>query len=219
MALTDGNKTFSNATPASNSATLAHNQDVGSDGLLLAVVTMTNTVNFTSASYGGDPMTLILNQNFGGLSQRQCAFFIKNPKTGSNNFVINFSGQQWNPTSVSLISFLGSSGVGNNGVNGASATPNSQNLSVSNGSMIYATGISINAQSFGYIIDGSTRTNLFSHNTNRQVEAAISAQGLASGSKNVQTLANFGNITNVRIEIQEASSPVGVAEGNWLLLL
>ena len=84
--------------------------------------------------------------------------------------------------------------------------------------MIYLSGISNNSQSYGYIIGGSTRTNLFAHNTNKQVEAAWSATGLPSGATNCTTKADFGNITNVKVEIQEASAPPSGNQGNFLMM-
>ena len=183
MALVDGNKTFVNPTPNANSYTQSHNQNTGSDGLLLVVVTMSNTVDFTGCTYNGVSMTLVRNTNFGGLSQRQACYALTAPATGANDIVVSFSGSQFNPASIVAISFTGASGIGNDGVNGQVTTPNSQSLTVSENSMIYASGISINAQNSNYDIAGSTRTNLFSHNTNRQVEGALSATGLSAGSE------------------------------------
>lgn len=209
MAIAIGNKSNANSTPGATSQTLAHSQNVGSDGLLLVTITMSNSVDFTGCTYNGVAMTLVRNHNFVSESQRQATYVLTSPATGSNNIVFSFSGAQWNPTSVFAVSFTGASGYGAEAITGPSATPNSQSLTISANSIIYATGVSISAQSFGYDIGGSTRTNEFAHNTNRQVEGALSATGLGAGATNVTTKANSGNISNYRIEIQEATASAG----------
>lgn len=210
MALVDGNKTYSNPTPGASSATLAHNQNVGADGALLVVVTMANTVNFSGCTYNGVSMTLVNNAHYSGNSQRQAIYYLSSPATGSNNVVVSFTGNQWNPISFVCISFTGAAATaGAVASNGFSTTPNSQTLTIAANSMIYASGISNNAQSFGYDIAGSTRTNLFTHNSNKIVEGALSATGLSAGSTNVTTKADTGTISNHRVEIQEAGGGGG----------
>lgn len=204
MAIAIGNRTTSNLNPNGNIQTLAHTMNTGADGLLFVVITMPNTVNFSSVTFDGTAMTQVRNQNFSGLSQRQGTFYLLNPNTGNKNIVVNFSGSQFNSTSILAQSFTGASGIGNDSNTGALTSPNSQSLTVSENSVIYATGISSNAQSFGYDIGGSTRTNLFTHNTNKIVEGALSATGLSAGAQNVTTKADFGTVTNYSVEILEA---------------
>ena len=204
MALTIGTKSNANATPGASTQTLSHNQNVGDDGLLLVVITMPNSVDFTGCTYGGNTMTLIRNTNYTGLSQRQASYYIQTPPTGANNIVVSFTGSQWNNSSIFAVSFTGAGGIGNDASTDASATPNSQSLTVSENSVIYATGISVNAQSFGYDIAGSTRTNEFAHNTNKQVGGALSATGLSAGATNVTTKTNFDTVSNYRVEVLEA---------------
>ena len=69
MAVTLGNKTQVNQTPAASFYQFTHNQNTGSDRLLVVSVVMANTVSFTSATYGGVAMTQLLVRNLGGLSQ------------------------------------------------------------------------------------------------------------------------------------------------------
>ena len=210
MAIAIGNKTQSNQNPAGSSQTLAHTQNTGSDRGLLVVITMANTVSFASATYNGTAMTLVQNINYGGQSQRCAAYYLQNPDTGNNNIVINFTGSQWNPTSIFAVSFTGAGNFGAFGSNGALTTPNSQSITIAANSIIYLTGLSANAQSFGYEIGGSTRTFEFSHNTNRIVRGALSATGLSAGATNVTTKTNFNTVTNFRVEVQEAGgAPAG----------
>ena len=217
MAIAIGNKTASNLNPAASSQTLAHNQNTGSDLTLMVVISMQNSVNFVGCTYNGVAMTLVRNHHFSGLSKRQATYVIQAPATGSNNIVVSFTGSQFNPTSIFACSFTGAGNYGAEAVNGGSTSPNSQSLTIAANSIIYATGISNAAQSFGYDIGGSTRTNEFAHNINAQVEGALSATGLAVGATNVTTKADSGNVTNYRIEITEAGGG-GTTEGSWLMI-
>ena len=127
-----------------------------------------------------------------------------------NNIVVNFSGSQFNSTSIFAVSFTGAGNFGAFGSNGAATTPNSQSITIAANSIIYLTGLSSNAQNTQYSIGGSSRTFEFSHNTNRQVRGALSATGLSAGATNVTTAVDFSTVTNFRVEVLEASSaPTG----------
>ena len=218
MAIVIGNKTASNANPGGSTQTLSHNQTVGANGTLLVVITMANTVNFSGCTYNGVAMTLALNQEYSGESQRTAAYVLQAPTTGANNIIVSFTGGQFNNTSIFACSFTGAGGLDAVLSTGASTTPNSQSLTIAANSIIYATGLSSNAQSFGYDIGGSTRTNEFTHNTNRQVRGALSATGLSAGAQNVTTKADFGTITNFRIAILEAGGGGGTSSGSWMMI-
>ena len=98
-------------------------------------------------------------------------------------------------------------------------SPHSQSLTISANSIIYATGISNNAQSFGYDIGGTTVVNQFFANTNKIVEGALGPLNLPAGVTDVTTKADFGNITNTRIEILETSvTPPVTNTGNFFLM-
>lgn len=211
MVLSIGNTSFTILPAGASSRTYTlHNHDVGADGLLLCVFAMsTSTVSYTGCTYGGAPMTLVRAQTYGTLTQRLASYVLLTPPTGVNDIVVSFSATQ-NGSGISLaaMSFLGAGGIGNELSNGLSATPHSQPLTISANSIIYATGISNNTNT-NYDIAGSARTLLFQHNINKQCAGALSATGLASGSPNVITKATFGDITNYRIEIQEAGGGGG----------
>lgn len=219
MAIAIGNKTQSNQNPNGNSQTLAHTQNTGSDLGLLVVITMANTTNFSGCTYGGVAMTLVQNVNYSGQSQRCGAYYLQAPPTGGNNIVVSFSGSQFNSTSIFAVSFTGAGNFGAFGSNGALTTPNSQSITISANSIIYLTGLSSNAQNTPYSIGGSSRSFEFSHNTNRIVRGALSGTGLSAGATNVTTAADFGTVTNFRVEIQEASSPPpSTDDGDFFML-
>lgn len=209
MAIAIGNKTASNLNPNGNSQTLAHNQNTGSDLGLLVVITMANTVNFSGCTYNGVSMDLVLNQEYGGQSQRTAAYYLASPDTGTNNIVVSFTGGQFNSTSIIAVSFTGAGTTANALSNGALTSPNSQSITIAENSIIYATGLSSNAQNTQYSIGGSSRAFEFSHNTNRIVRGALSATGLSAGATNVTTYADTGSVTNFRVEVTEAGAGAG----------
>ena len=218
MALLIGNKTQVNQTPAANSYTFSHNQNAGVDKFILVSVTMANTVNFTGCTYNGVTMPLIASRNFSGQSQRWACYGLLTSDDGANNVQVSFTGNQWNPISAFAVSFIGSAGAGNFGSNGGSPTPNSKTLTVSNGSVIYATGLS-SAPFTGISIDGSARPLEFQHNTNRQVAGALSANPLSAGTIDVTTSTAFSHVTNQRVEILEnGGTPPTSQNSNFLQL-
>ena len=88
---TKGNVTNANPTPGGNSKTQAHTQNTGSDGLIIAQFTMSNSRTYTYCTYGGVAMTELYQINRGGLSQRMAFFYLENPPTGNNNLVVGFN--------------------------------------------------------------------------------------------------------------------------------
>lgn len=206
MAIAIGNRTASNLNPNGATQTLSHNQNVGANGTLLVVMAMP-TVNYSTVTYGGVAMTQLDNNFESGISQRMAGFILVNPPTGVNNIVVTFTSNQWNNTSMFACSFTGANGVGNHLYTGLVTTPNSQSITITENSVIYASGMSGTAQSFGYDIGGTTRVNEFNgHVANNQVEGALSALGLSAGAQNVTTKADSSQVTNYRIEILEAGA-------------
>jgi hypothetical protein len=218
MALLLGNTIASNLNPGSTIQNLSFNNGGGADNYVFVAVTHSNKTN--NVQYNGVPMTLLGTTVFGTLVQRVAFWGLANPATGSNIIRVQYGSAQWSSTSIFAAAFSGCSGATGYLGNGGSSTPNSQSITIAANSMIYASGVSDNAQSLGYLIGGSTRTNLFSHNTNKQVEGAFSATGLSAGATNVTTRADANNITNVRVEIQEAGgTPPSTNTGNFLLCM
>ena len=220
MALVIGNQTNSNLNPGGTTQTLSHNHSGGVDGLLLVTIAMANTVTVTGMTYNGVAMTQIRQDTATGISSRYASYYLLSPSTGANNIVISFSAAQWSPTAIFAVSFSGSSGIGNSGFDNLSATPNSQTLTISANSVIFAMGNSNFSQSFGYVVDGTTLVNVGNgFNINNIVEGAYSSNIATAGSKTVNTVADAGNINNFRIEIQESGGgPVGSSEGSWFLM-
>lgn len=219
MALTNFTKNYGivSSSPNTNFRVFNHNSGTAqSDKQLLVVCTMTSTVNFTSATYNGVTMSVVLNKTFSGLSQRQKIFTLANPSDGNNQFRVNFTGNQWNGVSIACYTFIGCSGVGNTAINGGSPTPNSKTLNCSNGSMIMCCGISNNAfQNFS--IDGVSLPTLYQHNVNKQTAGVIS-NNVSAGLIDVTSVVNFSNVTNVRVEMLEAGGTPPSNSGNFLIM-
>lgn len=220
MAVTLGNKTQVNQTPAASFYQFTHNQNTGSDRLLVVSVVMANTVSFTSATYGGVAMTQLFVRNLGGLSQTTKMFVLENPASGNNTFRINFTGNQFNPISVFVLSCTGAQ-IGGNIINlPGSTTPKNANLVVSSGSYIYNYGISTTAIIGVEIPTGNNRPAEFTHNTNRQVRGGLSASSFAAGTVSLTNVSAFGNVTMHGYEIQEKSStPITGDNGDFFLLM
>jgi len=219
MALAIGNKQAFIQTPPwpSTSMTRAHTQNTGADGFLFVSFIMSNARSYTGCTYGGQAMTLIKTQNFGGLTQRWACYGLLNPPTGNNNIVVSFNGAVFNPVSMFATSFTGSGGAGLFATDGASTTPNSKTLSVSAGSAIYATGISNNSFT-GIDINGSARPLEFQHNTNKQISGALSLAPLPVGNINVVTKVTWSSVSNSRVEIKAAATPPPSDDGSFLLM-
>lgn len=141
------------------------------------------------------------------------------PPTGSNTLRVNFSGSQWNPISVHARSFTDSGGIGNSARTGGQSTPNTQNLTVSQDSLILATACSVNVISTIQIPQGTNRT-FTTHNTNRQVgTGAISANaGHSAGTISIRTTSTSGSVTNDRTEIKGLASSGG-SGGDFFLIM
>ena len=217
---TKGNVTSANPTPGANFKTQNHTHNTGSDGLIIAQFTMSNARTYTSCTYGGVAMTQLYQINRSGLSQRMAFYYLENPPTGNNTLRINFNGSQWNPISMHIRSFTNSGGIGNSLTTGGGSTPNTQNLTVEDDSLIMITSCSINAITSQQIPTGTNRTYT-QHNTNRQVATgAISADtGHSAGTISLRSTSTFGSLTLDRTEIKGLSSSVDTSGGDFFMLM
>ena len=216
---TKGNTTSANPTPGANFKTQNHTHNTGSNGLIIAQFTMSNSRTYSSCTYGGVAMTQLYQINRSGLSQRMAFFYLENPPTGNNTLRVNFSGSQWNPISMHIRSFTNSGGIGASARTGGQSTPNTQSLTVEDDSLIMITSCSINAILTQQIPTGTIRV-FTTHNTNRQVATgAISADtGHSAGSISLRSTSTFGNLTLDRTEIKGLSSSVDTSGGDFLAI-
>ena len=197
-----GNVTTVNQTPANSFYQLTHNQNTGTNGLLVFFITMANSVSPSSATYNGVAMTRLYTLNRSGLGQRMAFYYLVNPPTGNNALRINFSGNQWNSISAYARSFTDSGGIGTWAQTGGLTTPNTQSLTVSQDSLIMMTSCSINAITSQQIPTGTNQTYV-QNNTNRQVAVGgiSSNSGHTASTVSLRATATSGSLSLDRVEI------------------
>jgi len=217
---TKGNATNLNQTPAANNKTQNHTQNTGSNGLIIAQFTMSNTRTYTGCTYGGVAMTQLYQLNRNGLSQRMAFYYLENPPTGNNQLRVNFNGSQFNPISMHIRSFTDCGGIGASLRTGGSSSPHTGNLTVEEDSLIMITSCCVNAIATQQIPTGTNRT-FTTHNTNRQVATgSISANaGESAGTVSVRATSVFGNLTLDRTEIKGLSAPVSDTGADFFFLM
>lgn len=209
-----------NQTPANSFFQTNFNHSTGNNRLLIFRFTMSNARTYTSCTYGGVAMTQLYQINRGGLSQRMAFFYLENPPTGTNILRINFNGSVWNPISVLGQNFNDCGGIGNYLNTGGTTTPNTQNLTVSQDSLILISSCSINTILTQQIPTGTNKP-FVSHNTNRQVSvgAISSSSGENAGIISLRATCSTGSITLDRVEIKGLGGSVGTQEGDFFLMM
>lgn len=165
MALIKTNQGFYNATPGSSNIQFNYNQPTGADNFISALVMFkSRPTNIPIPTYGGVAMTKLFEYN--NNAYRVAAYGILSPLTGTNQFrIVNNS--QWNPVSVILTSFTGSSGFGIRNQNLANSTPNTTTMTgLTTGSMVQGYGMDNNTSSAAdiQIPAGTTVTREWRHN-------------------------------------------------------
>lgn len=222
MAIAVGNESEYWANPNGTSFTKAHTQNTGADGLLVVSLAMANTVNISSITYGGQALTILTNSNRTGLSIRIVQAYIKNPPTGSNNLVVNFSGSQFNFVNAYLISYTGADINTTNALSrGAGADPRSGDiLGVSANSYVYSRSVS-GGSTQSISIDGTVRTggNLKPNNRNINKITSGALSNVIATAKDV-TIINTCSGTASSIdayEVLEAGAPPTSTDGSFFL--
>ena len=107
MVIVEGQTTTYNQTPSAVFKDISHTQLVGSNGLLLVSVAMTNNRQFTTCFWGTQQMSQIVNKNFSGLAQRLKIFELIDALPGTKTIRINFNGGVYNKLAFFAKSFIG----------------------------------------------------------------------------------------------------------------
>jgi len=165
MALVKTNQGFSLTTPGGSAIQFNYNQPAGADGFLMALVMFKNrTTNIPVPTYNSVSMVKLFEYNNNNF--RVAAYGLLTPSTGTNQFRIAGSGQ-WNPTSVILTSFTGSSGFGVRNQNLTNASPSITTLNgLTSGSIVQGYGMGLNTQATAsvQIPSGTAVTREWRHN-------------------------------------------------------
>mgnify|MGYP003643284083 CR=1 FL=1 len=164
MALVKTGQGFYSGTPGNSDIIFNFNQIGGGDEFLMALVMFRNATATNIPTYDGVSMTRLFQWNSGGFFVT--AFGLLNPASGINQFRLNIS-NQWNPATVAVTSFSGSSGFGVRNQNLTNAVNNTTTLTgLTTGSMIQGYGMATNttANARIQIPTGTTRTREWRHN-------------------------------------------------------
>ena len=218
MALVIGNKTANLGVPAASSQTFSHTQDSGTDRHLFIMIQMSDTATITGVTYNGVSMTEITSTVTTTYGTRWAFYELDDPAIGSNNIVINFSSDQFNPVSAFVVSATGCGGPGNNIYDDTNDSPNSGTITVSANSVILAGLLAGNSVGHDITLAGSSRTLEFTHNINNFTSGALSATGLSAGAKTVSVSAETGTAGNYLEITESGGGGSGIAEGNWIIM-
>lgn len=220
-----------NPNPNGTSKTITgHVMGSGSGGLVVVQVISTNQQTHTSATYGGQAMTRELHIQRAGIGQRMSFWYLENPPTGANDYVINFGGGMYNPIAVHIRSFTGSDGIGNKlqkgaqGLNytvggltfkqndGRNSSGTQFPLTVSQDSRIMlmsaSSGNAFHA-TYGMQVPKDTYLGYYSATTTKPVALGAVSAGLNAGSIAVRCVVTWNNCTCDRIEIKGSSGGGG----------
>ena len=219
MALALGNYTHQIQTPPSpfTSMTFSHTVETGDDVYLLVSLGFDSSAGssgVTGMTYGGETMTELgsKEEDVGSYTMVWVTYGIFEPEDrGANDVVVSFNTEVSRVISRMSQSFTDCGGTGtplSNPYESGNPIPHSEDITVDEGSMVYAcafTGFTPSTIK----IDDSTRTALFQDNVNTQYVGAFSDTGLSAGIIDVSFATTWDRITNARIEIKQAgSSPV-----------
>lgn len=222
---TIGNVLFNNQNPNGTSITInGHSQNSGSNRLMVVTLTNRNTANVTSMTFDGDSFTKVHGTNRNGLGQRMEIWYLENPNEGSGNIVITYNTGQFNPIGFCVRSFTNSGGVGNDIRNGASSTPNTKSITVSEDSLIMMTSCAVNVipTTNGQQIPQGTNRTFTSQNTYRQVaNGAISqSSGHSAGSVSLRSITISGSVSLDAIEVLGlGGGGGGTTNGDFFLVM
>lgn len=147
MAMFIGNETNINPNPNSTSYTLGspnqHVQNTGSDGFLFVEVCISATYTVTGVTWNGVSMNLLDNNLSGNPPNlRLYRFYLANPDTGAQNLVISFNTTYVTTFGCFIQSFTGCSGISNSSFTGLANSPHNDTMTVSDGDVLYGSGMS-----------------------------------------------------------------------------
>lgn len=235
MGLVKGNLTADDTAAIGSSPNTAiittHSQNTGSDGLLVVNVFYINTKNCTGVTWNGTALTKQFTQDYTdtGSALTFDVWYLVAPDTGNHDLVYTFDSGGGNCTSL-LTSFTGADQTTpvKHLHTGATNTPNSQSITISENSMImgigcsrwtFDTGDAINIDGVGF---GFGSCDIDTAISSAQVCVETRNANLTSGSKTVitDTIADSYKASNTRVEILEGSGGggSGIYEGNFIQL-
>ena len=205
MPLVKGNKTSDRRVPSAATYSFSHNQNTGSDGYLFVVIACPAT-SVSSVTYGGVGMTLVQRQST-SYSTDWTVWRLAAPLTGANTLLVTMATANYNGVSTFVVSFTGSSGVGNTAYNGSASLPVTTSVTISTNSMIIGATIGgNNTTAYIQIPQGTARTLEWNDNINNYTWGAVSPS-LTSGAKTCEGGSTASCIIMLT-EVKEVVAPV-----------
>jgi len=208
-AVTAGNKTYANPTPASNTYTNSvHNQNTGSDGYLVVCIVGPSSfgVTVSGVTWDGVAMTELQQATITNASGRMAIYELEAPATGTKDLVVTWSGTQSYAVSVSIYSFTGAESGGNSEINQADATPTEPDFTISDQSMV----LGITYSNFGTIDielpQSTSRTLLFTNSPFGGSTSAALSPALSAGTGTYESNTGGGSASLALVEIKEAGA-------------
>lgn len=154
MAIVKGNTTQAST---ATSISFSHTQNSGADGLIFCAFYYYNAQVLTNVQYDSVAMTELTTFDTSP-SVKVGFYYLTAPSTGSNLVTASMTIGQ--PGLVVATSLTGCSGIGNHGEVGLANSPHSENITISENSLVYCSGTSTNALTTGdpITIDGNVIT-------------------------------------------------------------
>ena len=222
MGLVKGNLTANDTAaigPGPNIATITtHTQNSGTDRLLVVNVFYINTKNCTGVTWNGDALTNLFTQDYTdtGSALTFDVWYIVAPDNGNHDLVYTFDSAGGNCTSL-ITSFTGADQTTPLKYlhNGATNTPHSRTITISENSMLqgigcsrwsFDTGDAINIDGTGF---GFGSCDIDTSISSAQICVETRNANLTAGSKTViiDTIADSYKASNTRVEILESAGP------------
>jgi len=201
-------------------ATMTNAPSLTGANLLLVHTVHAGNIATTSMTHNGNTMTKIGSNYFSGLDQMEEFWYMDDPDS-TGNVVVTLASAMYNGISITAMGFNDAGGIGVHEFNGGTATDHTETITVSEQSLVFATGISINATD-DITIDGDVQSGSGmmpnNANVNDIVSGSWSATNHSAGTIDIITDTTSGNITNSSVEILAAAPPVGGNTGNFLMM-
>ena len=190
--------------------------------LLLVHVVFGNNIAVSGITHNGNALTKIGHNYFSGLGQREEFWYMLAPDSGSQDIVVTLNSAMFNGMSICAMGFTNATGIGLHAFNGANPTEHARTRTVSDGSMVYVTGISTVSHD-DITIDGVQilPANLKPNqaNVNDVVSGAISNSAHSAGTISTETDATIGgSITNSYVEIVDGNGGGGGSRRRLIII-
>lgn len=213
MAIVLGNESYLNPTPGTSYTYSSHSQNTGANGYLVVLVAARDYSAITVSGITWNGVSMVQRQQ-GSVSSSGAEtivgmYTLASPATGTNDLVVNFSGNQQFGISVRILSFTGvDSANGNSQLNAAATSIVTETMTVSANSRVVGIALSRFSLLDIELPQGSSVSNRHDLAVYlAQVGSGVSA-ALSAGSTNFDAECTGTNPVSLSLlELLEASAP------------